>query len=117
MGAYVADQLSREASGLATKPFRFRAPLRCVSLGRDDAIVQVLRADESPAPLTLVGRPAAKIKESICRMTVSSLASEGDGVHFKWTKGTMATAPISSRNPEDEDRQMRARPPQEPVSS
>lgn len=109
MGAYVADRLSREARGLTVEPFRFRAPIRCVSLGRNDGIVQGLRADESPARLAVVGHLAAKIKEGICNMTVRALAAESAGTRYKWLKGSMATPTNSRRIAEEENRRARVR--------
>ncbi len=90
MGAYIADRIAAERRAETTAPFRFRAALRCVSLGRSDAIVQALRGDESAAPFALVGRLAARIKESICEMTLRALEGERRGSAYRWMGGTVA---------------------------
>ncbi|RDI59743.1 NAD(P)/FAD-dependent oxidoreductase [Nocardia pseudobrasiliensis] len=46
---------------------RFRYYLQCISLGRRDAVIQFLRADDTPTPRALTGRPAAWVKEAIVR--------------------------------------------------
>lgn len=103
MGAYVADRLAAEGGGrnasAGARPspdFRFRALLRCVSLGRGDGIVQALRADESPARLAVVGRRAAGIKEKICRYTVQSLERERRGSTYRWLGGRVANGDPSA---------------------
>lgn len=96
MGAYVGSRLAREARGLSVPPFRFRAMLRCVSLGRKDAIVQGLRGDETPLPVVITGRVAAKIKEQICRMTVNSFDAECRGTEFRWVKGKLHEDSVKS---------------------
>ena len=72
MGAYVADLLS----GATEKPFRFGFVIQCISLGRNDGIIQFVHADDSPKERCLTGRPAAWIKELICRYTVMSMRME-----------------------------------------
>ncbi len=69
MGAYVADSLT----GATTGPFRFAFVIQCISLGRSDGIVQFVHPDDSPKERALTGRPAAWIKELICRYTTLSL--------------------------------------------
>lgn len=86
MGAYVADFLS----GATTEPFRFGFAIRCISLGRHDGIVQFVNPDDSPRERALTGRPAAWIKEMICRYTVVSLRLERRGVHYGWPKSEAA---------------------------
>jgi NADH dehydrogenase len=90
MGAYIADRIAAERCAGNTAPFRFRAALRCVSLGRSDAIVQPLRADESAAPAALTGRLAARIKDSICQMTLRAFEGERRGSVYRWMSGTIA---------------------------
>lgn len=69
MGAYAADFLT----GATTAPFRFAFVIQCISLGRHDGIVQFVHPDDSPKERALTGRPAAWIKELICRYTTLSL--------------------------------------------
>lgn len=86
MGAYVADLLSGETSD----PFRFAFAIRCISLGRHDGIIQFVEPDDTPVDRVLTGRPAAWIKEMICRFTVLSLRLERRGVRYRWPKAEAA---------------------------
>ena len=61
-----AEVLARIA-GRPPDPFRFGFLLQCISLGRHDALVQLVRSDDSPRDLVLSGRPAAVVNESIVR--------------------------------------------------
>lgn len=72
MGSYVADLLT----GATTKPFRFSFVIQCISLGRNDGIIQFVHADDSPKELCITGRAAAWVKELICRYTVMSMRLE-----------------------------------------
>jgi NADH:ubiquinone reductase (H+-translocating) len=69
MGAYVADYLT----GATTGPFRFAFVIQCISLGRHDGIIQFVHPDDSPKERALTGRPAAWVKELVCRYTTLSL--------------------------------------------
>jgi NADH dehydrogenase FAD-containing subunit len=82
MAGYVADYLS----GTTQRPFRFAYALICISLGRNDGIVQFVNADDSPRETFLSGRPAAWVKELICRYVVASIRLERIGVPFQWLK-------------------------------
>ena len=75
MGTYVADLLT----GATSDPFRFAFLIRCISLGRKDGIIQFVNADDSPREKCLTGRPAAWIKELICRYTITSLRLQSRG--------------------------------------
>ncbi|HEX6085138.1 MAG TPA: FAD-dependent oxidoreductase [Thermoanaerobaculia bacterium] len=72
MGSYVADLLT----GHTKKPFRFGFVIQCISLGRNDGIIQFVHSDDSPKELCLTGRAAAWVKELICRYTVMSMRLE-----------------------------------------
>lgn len=75
MGTYVADHLT----GATREPFRFSFVIQCISLGRKDGIIQFVHADDTPRDRCLTGRPAAWIKELICRYTVTSLRLQSRG--------------------------------------
>ncbi|HEX8170272.1 MAG TPA: FAD-dependent oxidoreductase [Thermoanaerobaculia bacterium] len=77
MGAYVGDLLS----GATSEPFQFGFVIRCISLGRVAGLVQFVHADDTPKEKFLSGRPAAWIKELICRYTVMSIRMEARGLH------------------------------------
>lgn len=76
MGAYVADVLT----GRTHEPFRFGFVIQCISLGRTDGIVQFVTPDDAPRDTAILGRPAAWVKELICRYTVLNLKIESRGV-------------------------------------
>lgn len=82
MGAYVADFLT----GATSEPFRFRFAIRCISLGRSDGIIQFVNGDDSPREKAITGRPAAWIKELICRYALMAVRLETRGVHYGWPK-------------------------------
>lgn len=86
MAAYAADFIA----GATTEPFRFAFGLRCISLGRRDGIIQFVHADDSPRDSFLSGRPAAWVKELICRYVMMSIRMERIGVHYSWMKPALA---------------------------
>jgi NADH dehydrogenase FAD-containing subunit len=69
--AYCAARsiLARRA-GATPKPLGFRYLNQCISLGRRDALVQFVRADDTPVEAILTGRTAALYKETIVRSTI-----------------------------------------------
>lgn len=64
---HAARALGDELDARAPGPFRFRYVNQCVSLGRRDALVQYVRADDTPVEFVLTGRIAALYKEAIVR--------------------------------------------------
>ena len=88
MGAYVADLLT----GATEAPFRMGFAIQCISLGRNDGIIQFVHSDDTPREKALTGRPAAWVKELVCRHTVTSLRMETRGVHYHWPQPEEAAA-------------------------
>ncbi|HEX8616935.1 MAG TPA: FAD-dependent oxidoreductase [Thermoanaerobaculia bacterium] len=86
MGAYVADVIA----GVTDEPFRFAFNGRCISLGRNDGIMQFVTADDTPRELAITGRAGAWVKEMVCRYTTLSLKLEARGVHYRWPKAEVA---------------------------
>ena len=82
MGAYVADALA----GVADGPFRFAYAFTCISLGRNDGIVQMKHPDDTPRERFVSGRAAAWIKELVCRYAVMSVKMERAGLRYRWLK-------------------------------
>lgn len=68
LGAHAADVINGKDGR-----FRFRYAVQCVSLGRRDGVIQLVRADDSPLSLAVTGRAAAWIKELVVRSTVLAL--------------------------------------------
>ncbi|GAB3495886.1 NAD(P)/FAD-dependent oxidoreductase [Amycolatopsis cihanbeyliensis] len=54
-------------AGKQPRPLRFRYFNQCISLGRRDALIQFVRADDSPVEAVLTGRLAVLYKETIVR--------------------------------------------------
>ncbi|WP_067841000.1 NAD(P)/FAD-dependent oxidoreductase [Nocardia lijiangensis] len=66
-GKYAADAIVARMRGREPRDLRFRYILQCISLGRRDAVIQALHADDTPARTVLRGRLGAKVKETIVR--------------------------------------------------
>lgn len=64
-GVHAAVSIVRVLRGKQPKPFRFGYYHTPVSLGRDDAVVQFTRPDDSPRRICLTGRAAARYKEAV----------------------------------------------------
>jgi NADH dehydrogenase len=61
---------------------------QCISLGRSLATFQISHLDDTPTRFYLGGRAAARLKEFICKGTVTFIAREGrkPGSYF-WFRG------------------------------
>jgi NADH dehydrogenase FAD-containing subunit len=84
MGFQAAENLLAEWRGEAPQPLRYNYVVTCISLGRHDGLVQVLKPDGEPAVNFLSGRTAAWVKEIICRSTVISLQLERYFNFYDW---------------------------------
>jgi len=62
---HAAASIVRELKGKQPKPFRFGYIHQPVSLGRQDAVIQFTRADDSPGRFYLAGRLAVAYKETV----------------------------------------------------
>lgn len=76
LGAQAADTVLSRIAGEQPAPLGMAFVGQCISLGRRDGLFQLARRNDVATPLRLVGRPAAALKELICRGTVAQLASE-----------------------------------------
>ncbi|AGP52775.1 NAD(P)/FAD-dependent oxidoreductase [Streptomyces rapamycinicus] len=72
-GSHAASSIIAETRGREPKPLRFRFVAQCVSLGRRDGLIQLVRADDSPRETVLRGGTAARAKEQVVRSTVRVL--------------------------------------------
>ncbi|WP_275560696.1 FAD-dependent oxidoreductase [Streptomyces sp. 5-6(2022)] len=72
-GSHAASSIIAETRGREPKPLRFRFMAQCVSLGRRDGLIQLVRADDSPRETVLCGGTAARTKEQVVRFTVGAL--------------------------------------------
>lgn len=50
--------------------------MRCVSLGRRDAVIQLTSPNDQPNERSLTGRGAALVKELVCRAALESVRGE-----------------------------------------
>ncbi|MCC3652464.1 FAD-dependent oxidoreductase [Streptomyces sp. S07_1.15] len=73
-GLHAAGAIAAELRGREQRPLSFRYALQCVSLGRDDGLIQSVHRDDSPRERALTGRPAALLKEQVVRSTVHALS-------------------------------------------
>lgn len=76
MGAHMGNNLRRLLRGQKLEPFDMGFALRCISLGRRDALVQWTTPDDLPRPSVWTKRRATIAKELICRMTFTVVAQE-----------------------------------------
>ncbi|MER6911030.1 FAD-dependent oxidoreductase [Streptomyces sp. NPDC000594] len=72
-GSHAASAILAEGRGHQPPPLDFAFVMRCVSLGRQDGLIQFVRADDTPRDRILTGRAAARTKEQIVRHTVRVL--------------------------------------------
>ncbi len=100
LGAHAADNVTALIKGESLQPMRFSFIVRCISLGRHDALVQRVDADDTPREQIYTGRVGALLKESICRFTVWSLYIERRiPGSFRWTQAAAVTPVIRSPQP------------------
>ncbi|MER5431943.1 FAD-dependent oxidoreductase [Streptomyces sp. NPDC002588] len=89
LGAHAADTVLRRIAGERPTPIEMGFVGQCISLGRRAGIFQYAHRDDTATKLHLGGRPAAKLKEFICRATVRQLADEGrkpGSLSWSWAK-------------------------------
>ncbi|HEX2574079.1 MAG TPA: FAD-dependent oxidoreductase [Polyangia bacterium] len=93
LGAHAADNVSRAVLGKPEARFGFGDTGVCVSLGRRDALIQVMRQDGRPTDRVFTGRVGAWIKERICRLTVTMLRAERhDWWRYRWRSAPAGAA-------------------------
>lgn len=76
MGAHAGENIARAINGKAAKPFRFGFAFRCLSLGRNNALIQFTDNQDRAKNSILTGRTAVLFKEFICRLTYYSILME-----------------------------------------
>lgn len=75
-GVGAANNIIALYSNKPQQVFTFKYVSQCISLGRNHALVQFTRADDSPVERILTGKLAARVKEAICRGTVATMNAE-----------------------------------------
>ncbi|TGL12876.1 NAD(P)/FAD-dependent oxidoreductase [Leptospira meyeri] len=89
MGAYIADHLANLIRGKNISPFSFQFFGRCISLGRNEGLIQFTYNDDKPKDKIIKGKWGALIKEMVNRFTIFSLKMEKN-LPFRfyfWPKG------------------------------
>ncbi|MFC0647002.1 NAD(P)/FAD-dependent oxidoreductase [Cellulomonas phragmiteti] len=76
MGAHAADVVAAGLRGAPAAPFGLAFVAQCVSLGRRRGVVVRVHDDARPPRVLVSGRPAAWVKEQVCRATVRWLRTE-----------------------------------------
>ncbi|MCQ8775117.1 NAD(P)/FAD-dependent oxidoreductase [Streptomyces telluris] len=72
-GAHAAASVLADLESGPARPLRFRYVVQCISLGRNDGLIQPVHRDDSPLRSVVTGRPAAFVKEQVVRSTVRIL--------------------------------------------
>ncbi|MEV4744686.1 FAD-dependent oxidoreductase [Streptomyces sp. NPDC049555] len=91
MGLYVAASVRADLEDRRSqlRPFHYGFVGQCISLGRRDGLLQMVRSDDSPRSAVLTGRPAAFVKERVVRGTVFALRAAAAGAR----RGGLGAAP------------------------
>jgi len=69
-----ADAIAARLTGGKLPDVPLRYYTQCISLGRSNGLIQHVTADDRALPAVLTGRPAARVKELICRGAAWSVA-------------------------------------------
>ncbi len=98
MGAQAGTNVGRVLLGQLAQPFNLGFAIRCISLGRRDALVQFTTAADQPRERVWTGRAAVLVKESICRMTLLAVYTELrlGWSPYRWPQRNLAAAPAQT---------------------
>lgn len=95
LGAQAADTVLARIAGTGPVALDQAFTGQCISVGRKAATIQLARRDDTPVKAFIGGRPAAAIKEAICRATVWGIRREGAKPgSYRWLKGGTRAAHI-----------------------
>ena len=89
-----AATILRRAEGRTPAAVRLIFAGQCISLGRDEGIIQFARPDDRLVALTVGGRRGARVKEFVCRTTLRQLAA---GARKAGARGDRASSGSLSR--------------------
>ncbi|MCU1477176.1 MAG: FAD-dependent pyridine nucleotide-disulfide oxidoreductase [Subtercola sp.] len=76
LGAHAADTVLARITGAQAAPIELGFAGECISLGRGAGIFQFAHRNDAATKVYLGGRPAARLKELVCRSTVNQLTRE-----------------------------------------
>ena len=82
-GAHAANTLARLAAGRAPRPYSMGYAGQGLSLGRRDAVIQLVRRDDSVRRMFLAGRGGAVVKETVCRWAKYGART----ANYAWLRG------------------------------
>jgi len=88
LGPQAAETVLSRIAGEQPAPVNVGFLGQCISLGRGAGIFQVAHSNDTARRPYLGGRPGAKLKEYICKITVKQLAKEArkPGSRYQWVK-------------------------------
>lgn len=78
MAAAATLTVTALVAGRQPEPFRFEYAFRCVSLGRQDGLIQFVDAEDVPRAAIWTGARAARWKEFICEKTIVGIGPNPD---------------------------------------
>jgi NADH dehydrogenase FAD-containing subunit len=76
MAAHAVDNIAAQLKGRKLTPYTFAYFFQCISLGRQNGLIQLVYADDSPRDRIFTGRFGAWFKEMICKYTTIGLKYE-----------------------------------------
>ena len=76
MGELAARTFIARTDGLPANAFEFSYSFRCISLGREDGLIQFVDAADRPVEQVWTGKRGAVWKEYICRRTLAGIGFE-----------------------------------------
>jgi NADH:ubiquinone reductase (H+-translocating) len=95
-GATAGTNAGLDLTGHAVEPLNMGYSFLAASLGRHDAVVQLLNADGTPRPQMLTGRHAHAIKEAIEHYVTFGIRAERTVPHvYKWRPAPKQVARVS----------------------
>jgi NADH:ubiquinone reductase (H+-translocating) len=88
LGALAAENLLASIRSTPLPELSIGFLFHCISLGRRNGYIQVVKADDSPRALHLSGRAGARSKEKICQMVLNAAKKESaEPGCYSWPKG------------------------------
>ena len=78
MGELAAKTVLGPVMSSANDPFSFGYKMRCVSLGREDGLIQFVDVQDRPIEDVWIGARAARWKEYVCQRTLQGIGFEVD---------------------------------------
>lgn len=78
MGEQAARTIASSLGGTPADEFEFSYSFRCISLGRNDGLIQFVDARDRPVEQVWTGKRGAVWKEYICRRTLAGVGFDAD---------------------------------------